>query len=153
MSLSQDGIKLAHVPFVYELFKTNIYLDLLFRATSAKQRPDKAPQQTVVTPQVHSLSLTMFQQHFKMVKPLKQGVLKSYHHSLSFGEIHGTSLTMKWIGVPSIYNAVRIGKMIYQVLAFLFSLMVDINYLSLVILLLCFLVKIQTKCVKGMHKL
>ncbi|KAH9026772.1 S-adenosyl-L-methionine-dependent methyltransferase [Lactarius pseudohatsudake] len=71
-------------------------------------------QQTVVTPRVYDLSVTMFQQKFRVMKPIKQGVLKSYSHCLNFSEIHGVSLTMKWIGVPSIYSAIRIGRTVYQ---------------------------------------
>jgi hypothetical protein len=63
--------------------------------------------------------MTMFQQEFRMVKPLKQGVLKSYSHPLNFPEIHGASLAMKWIGVPSVYSAIRIGKTVYQVFVIL----------------------------------
>ncbi|KAH9180823.1 S-adenosyl-L-methionine-dependent methyltransferase [Lactarius sanguifluus] len=71
-------------------------------------------QQTVVTPRVYGLSVTMFQQKFRVMKPIKQGVLKSYSHCLDFSEIHGVSLTMKWIGVPSVYSAIRIGRTVYQ---------------------------------------
>jgi hypothetical protein len=63
----------------------------------------------------------MFQQEFRVVKPLKQGKLKSYPHLLKFQEIHGASLTMKWVGLPSIYNAIRIGRTVYQVFVMLFS--------------------------------
>lgn len=78
-------------------------------------------QQTVVTPRVYDLSMTMFQQEFRVVKPLKQELLKSYSHPLNFTEIHGASLIMKWVGLPSVYSAIRIGKTVYQVFVMLFS--------------------------------
>lgn len=78
-------------------------------------------QQTVVTPKVYDLSMTMFQQEFRVVKPLRQGVLKSYSHPLDFTEIHGASLTMKWVGLPSVYSAIRIGQTVYQVFVILFQ--------------------------------
>ena len=62
-----------------------------------------------------------------MVKPLKQEVLKSYSHPLNFPEIHGASLTMKWVGVPSAYSAIRIGKTVYQVFAMLFFFKIYID--------------------------
>ncbi|KAI9459440.1 S-adenosyl-L-methionine-dependent methyltransferase [Lactarius psammicola] len=71
-------------------------------------------EQTVVTPQVYDLSMTMFQQEFRRMRPLKEAVLKSYSYSLNFPEVHGVSLSMKWVGVPSVYNAIRIGKTVYQ---------------------------------------
>jgi hypothetical protein len=83
--------------------------------------PVKDAQQTVVTPQVYDLAITMFQQEFRVVKPLRQGMLKPYSHPLRFTEIHGASLTMKWVGLPSVYSAIRIGRTVYQVFVALFS--------------------------------
>ena len=81
----------------------------------------KDAQHTVVTPQVYDLAITMFQQEFRVVKPLKWGVLKSYSHPLRFTEIHGASLAMKWVGLPSVYSAIRIGRTECQVFAAFFS--------------------------------
>ena len=100
---------------------------MIVQAPLARQLLGKCAQQTVVTPWVYDLSITMFQQEFRMVKPLKQGVLKSYSHPLNFPEIHGTSLTMKWIGAPSAYSAIKIGKTVYQVFVMLFSFKIYIN--------------------------
>ena len=77
--------------------------------------PSKHAQQTVVTPQVYDLAMSMFQQGFRVVKPLKLEALKSYSHPLKLMEIHGASLTMKWVGLPSVYSAIRIGRTVYQV--------------------------------------
>ena len=78
-------------------------------------------QQTVVTPKVYDLSVTMFQQEFRVVTPLKQEALKSYSHPLNFTEVHGASLTMKWVGLPSVYSAIRIGQSVYKVFIMFFS--------------------------------
>lgn len=87
-----------------------------------------------------------------MVKPRKRGVLKSYSHPLSFSEIHGTSLTIRWTGTPSVYSAIRIGKTVYQVFVMHSSFKIHINWSSLVMLLLCILEKMKIKHVIGMHK-
>lgn len=118
LDLSHDGLKLAHVPILHQLFEADIYL---------KARPQPSPQlektrghssQTVVTPKVHELSILLFQQHFKLVRPHKQEALRSIQFPLNMGEIHGASPIIKWIGslsVSSTYDAVRIGKTIYKV--------------------------------------
>ena len=59
---------------------------------------------------------------------------------------------MKWVGIPSVYSAIRIGKTVYQVSIMLFYFKIYINKLSLVMLSLCFLVKTQTGHAKRMHK-
>ena len=84
-------------------------------------------RQTVVTPRVYDLAVTMFQQGFRVMKPLNHSALSSYSHPLTFTEIHGASLTMKWVGLPSVYSAIRIGKTIYQVFVTLFRCQTYIN--------------------------
>ena len=62
--------------------------------------------------------MTFFLQHFKVVKPYNQALLKTVDHTLYKAEIHGASPIIKWIGSPSgslVYNAVEIGKTIYKV--------------------------------------
>lgn len=82
---------------------------------------------TVVTPRVYDLAVTMFQQEFRVMKTLKHHVLRSYSHPLTFTEVHGASLTMKWVGLPSVYSAIRIGKTVYQVFVTLFRSQTYIN--------------------------
>jgi hypothetical protein len=74
--------------------------------------------QTVVTPNVYAVSMLLFQQQFKLVRPHKCGGLQSVQISSSVEETHGASPIIEWIGSPSVssvYNAVRIGKTIYKV--------------------------------------
>jgi hypothetical protein len=81
----------------------------------------------VVTPEVHALSMAMFQQSFKVVQPYGLRRLKSYKYPLDLGEMHGASPIIKWIGDPisdSIYGAVRIGKTVYKVVSFMSFAMV-----------------------------
>lgn len=111
LNLNHDGLKLAHVPIIHQLFKADIY--------SQQSRDIKKPSNsTVVTPEVYALSLPFFLQNFKVVKPYNQALSRLYSHSLNIGEIHGASPIIKWIGSPSVssvYCAVKIGKSVYKV--------------------------------------
>ena len=119
MDLSFDGLKLAHVPIIYQLFKADIYSKASIRSLSQQSRNlGNLSQYTVVTPEVYALSMAFFLQCFKVVKPYKQAFFRSVDHSLNIGEIHGASPIIKWIGCPfesSIYGTVKIGKTIYMV--------------------------------------
>lgn len=116
MNLSLDGLKLAHVPIIYQLFKADIYSKLAIRPIS--QQPENLSHYTVVTPEVYALSVAFFLQCFKVVKPYNQALSRSYSHPLNIGEIHGAFPIIQWIGSPSVssvYGAVKIGKTIYKV--------------------------------------
>ena len=119
MDLSLDGLKLAHVPIIYQLFKADIYLKASVQSLSQPSRnAGNLSHYTVVTPEVYALSMGFFLQYFKVVKPYSQPLFRSLDHSLNMGEIHGASPIIKWIGNPSVsfvYNAVKIGKTIYKV--------------------------------------
>ena len=119
MDLSHDGLKLAQVPLIHQLLKTNVYSGIIPQASSSRHlEKARHSQGTVVTPEVHAVSIIMFQQSFKLVTPYKQRGLKSYKHPLNMVEIHGASPTIKWIegsSLSSTYKAVRIGKTIYKV--------------------------------------
>ena len=143
MDLTFDGLKLAHVPIIHQLFKADIY--------SQQSRNIKRPSfSTVVTPEVYALSLPFFLQNFKVVKPYNQVLSRSYSHSLNIGEIHGASPIIQWIGSPSVssfYGAVKIEKTIYKAWhLFYFIISLNLIYLfSLEKLLLCSLERILTK--------
>lgn len=117
MDLSLEGLKLAQVPLIHQLFKEDIYLKAISQSLS---RPKIGSHfQTVVTPNVYAFSIYLFQQHFKTLSPHKQERSKLYKYPMNIGEIHGASPIIKWIGNPSVssvYTAVRIGKTIYKVL-------------------------------------
>lgn len=117
MDLSFDGLKLAHVPIIYQLFKADIYSKVPIRPLSQQSKNIRTlSHHTVVTPKVYALSMAFFLQHFRIVKPYNQ--VLSYKHSSNMGEIHGASPKIKWIGYPSIsfvYAAVKIGKTVYLV--------------------------------------
>jgi hypothetical protein len=158
LDLSLDGLKLAHVPIIYQLFKEDIYSKVLTRPLSQQSRNmRKLSHYTVVTPEVYAHSSTLFLQCFKVVKPYNQ-VLKTVDHSLYTAEVHGASPSIEWIGSPFgslVYHAVKIGKTIYMVsisFSFFFVLYL-INLLSQEKLLLCFLEKILIKQGKEMPKL
>lgn len=73
---------------------------------------------TVVTPEVYAISMVLFSQHFKVVKPYHQALLRSYNYTSNIGETHGAFPVIKWIGSPflsSIYGSVKIGETIYKV--------------------------------------
>ena len=118
MDLSFDGLKLAHVPIIHQLFKADIYSKVSRRSLSQQSKHiGNLSHYTVVTPEVYAHSMAFFLQCFKVVKPYGQALFRSYH-SLNIGEIHGVSPIIKWIGSPSvsfIYGAVKIGKTIYMV--------------------------------------
>jgi len=118
LDLSHDGLKLAQVPVLHQLFEADIYLKTRSQPSSQLEKNRGHSSQTVVTPKVHGLSMLLFQQHFKLVRPHKQEALKSIQFPSNLGEIHGASPIIKWIGSPSVsstYDAVRIGKTIYKV--------------------------------------
>jgi hypothetical protein len=119
LDLSHDGLKLAHVPIIHQLFKADIYPKVPIRSSSQQPRNiGNLSHYTVVTPEVYALSMAFFLQCFKVVKPHNQASFRSFGHSLNMGEIHGASPIIKWIGSPSasfVYNAVKIGKTIYKV--------------------------------------
>jgi hypothetical protein len=120
LDLSHDGLKLAHVPIVYQLFKTDIYLKASIKPSLSRQseKIGSLSHHTVVTPEVYALSLVLFSQCFKVVKPHKQALSRPYMCSLMMEEIHDAFPIIKWIGspsVPSVYGAVKIGKTIYKV--------------------------------------
>jgi hypothetical protein len=148
LDLSHEGLKLAQVPLIHQLLKEDIYLGLIARTSSRQIEKANHSQQTVVTPEVHALSVVMFQQSFKMVRPYKQRVLNSYKHPLNLGEIHGASPIIKWIGDSSlhpIYTAVKIGKTIYKVGFTVFYVKLCAYQISPKKLLLCFLEKTPTR--------
>jgi len=123
LDLSHDGLKLAHVPIIYQLFKKDIYSEVAIRPSSRSRNIGKPSQYTMVTSQVYELAMAFFLQCFKMVKPHKQALIRSYGYPLDMGEIHGACPIIKWIGSPStssVYNAVKIGKTIYKVSIYLF---------------------------------
>jgi hypothetical protein len=118
LDLSLDGLKLAHVPIIYQLFKADIYSQVSIRPLFKQPRNIGNPSQyTVVTPEVFALSMAFFLQYFKVVKPFSQAFFRSCSHPLNMGEIHGPFPIIKWIGSPvsSVYGAVKIGKTIYMV--------------------------------------
>jgi hypothetical protein len=72
----------------------------------------------VVTPKVHALSMPLFQQQFKLLRPFNQKVFKSIQFSPTVEEIHGATPIIQWVGSPSVfpyYDAVKIGRTIYKV--------------------------------------
>lgn len=78
----------------------------------------KTSQSTVVTPEVYTLSMVLFLQHFKVVRPFTQALLRPHKCPLKLEEIHGVYPIIQWIGSPSpssIYGAVKIGKTVYKV--------------------------------------
>lgn len=118
MDLSLDGLDLSQVPLVYQLFKTDIYLEASGKASRHLRKAGSLPYQTVVTPKVHALSVLLFQQQFRLVEPYQQGAFKPVLLSSYMGEIHGASPIIEWIGSPSAfstYSAVKIGKTRYKV--------------------------------------
>jgi hypothetical protein len=120
LDLSLDGLKLAHVPILYQLFKVDIYSNTTIRPSLSRQseKTGNLSQYTVVTPKVHALSMVLFLQSFKVVKPHKQALSMPSKCPLNMGEIHGALPVIKWIGsssVSSVYGAVKIGKTIYKV--------------------------------------
>jgi hypothetical protein len=77
----------------------------------------KTSLSTVVTPEVYTLSVDLFLQHFKVVRPFTT-LLRPHKCPLKLEEIHGTFPIIQWIGSPSlssIYGAVKIGKTVYKV--------------------------------------
>ncbi|KAF8503256.1 S-adenosyl-L-methionine-dependent methyltransferase [Russula emetica] len=117
LDLSLDGLKLAHVPIIYQLFKADIYSQVSIRPLFKHSRNiGNSSHYTVVTPEVFALSMAFFLQCFKVVKPFSQAFFRSCSHSLNMGEIHGSFPIIKWIGSPvsSVYGAVKIGKTIYM---------------------------------------
>jgi hypothetical protein len=117
LDLSLDGLKLAHVPIIHQLFKADIYSKL----SQQSRNIGNLSYHIVVTPGVYALSMAFFLQCFKVVKPQhNQGLFRSIGHPLDMpvGEIHGASPIIKWIGSPSVsfvYGAVKIGRTIYMV--------------------------------------
>jgi hypothetical protein len=114
LDLSLDGLKLAHVPIIHQLFKADIYA----KVSQQSRNIGKISYYTVVTPEVYALSMGFFLQCFKVVKPFRQALFRSHNPFLNMGEIHGASPIIKWIGSPSasfVYGAVKIGKTIYMV--------------------------------------
>ena len=117
MDLSSDGLKLAQVPILYQLFQTDIYLEATSQPLSKQLKKDGgSSDQTVVTPSVYGVSMLLFQQQFKLVRPHRSEGLQSVWISSSMVETHDDSPIIEWIpSVSSAYNAVRIGKTIYKV--------------------------------------
>ena len=118
MDLSFDGLDLSQVPLLYQLFKTDIYLEASCQASRHLGNDGSLPYQTVVTPKVYALSMLLFQQQFKLVRPCQQGAFKPVQFSSCMGEIHGTSPVIEWIGSASAFSthsAVKIGKTRYKV--------------------------------------
>lgn len=118
MDLGLDGLDLSQVPLLYQLFKTDIYLEASCQASRHLGKAGSLPYQTVVTPKVYALSMLLFQQQFKLVRPCQQGPFKPIQLSSYMGEIHGTSPIIEWIGSASAlgtYSAVMIGKTRYKV--------------------------------------
>ncbi len=112
MDLSLDGLKLAHVPIIHQLFKADIY------SIRPLSQQSKLSHYTVVTPEVYALSMGFFLQCFKVVKPCNPALFRSIDHTLYIAEVHDASPIIKWIGHPSmsfVYGAVKIGKTIYIV--------------------------------------
>jgi len=84
--------------------------------------------QTVVTPNVYALSMLLFQQPFKLVRPHRCEGLQLVQF-LSSMETHDASPIIEWIGSPTVssaYNAVRIGKTIYKVWHLFYFLLAQI---------------------------
>jgi hypothetical protein len=118
LDLSLDGLDLSQVPLLYQLFKTDIYLEASCQASRHLRKAGSIPYQTVVTPKVYALSMLLFQQQFKLVRPHQQGAFASVQLSSHMGEIHDASPIIEWIGSPSTfstYSAVKIGKTRYKV--------------------------------------
>lgn len=115
---------MAQVPLLYQLFQADIYLEAKSQSSSRQLKKNGgSSDQTVVTPNVYAVSMLLFQQQFKLVRPHRHGGLQSVQISSSMKETHGPSPIIEWIGSPSVssaYNAVRIGKTIYQVWHFFF---------------------------------
>jgi hypothetical protein len=118
LDLSLDGLKLAHVPIINQLFKADIYPNVSTRPLSQQSRHiGKLSHHTVVTPEVHAQSMAFFLQHFKVMKPHNQA-FRTVDHTLYKAEVHDASPTIKWIGSSSdsfIYGAAKIGKTTYMV--------------------------------------
>jgi hypothetical protein len=118
LDLSLDGLDLSQVPLLYQLFKMDIYLEASCQASRHLRKAGSTPYQTVVTPKVYALSMLLFQQQFKLVRPHQQGTFASVQLSSHMGEIHDASPIIEWTGSPStssIYDAVKIGKTQYKV--------------------------------------
>jgi len=118
LDLSHDGLDLSQVPLLYQLFNTDIYLEASCQASRHLGKAGSLPYQTVVTPKVYALSVPLFQQKFKLVRPYQQEAFKPVQFSSYMGEIHGASPIIEWIGSPtafSTYRAVKIGKTNYKV--------------------------------------
>jgi hypothetical protein len=118
LDLSHEGLRLAQVPLIHQLLEVDIYSGSIAQASSRQAEKATYSQQTVVTPEVYALAVVMFQQGFKLARPYKQRVLKSYSYPLLLNEIHGASPNIKWIedsSLHSTYSAVKIGKTIYKV--------------------------------------
>jgi len=124
LELSLDGLKLAHVPIIHQLFKTDIYAKVPSKPLSRQSEDTRSPlHHTIVTPEVYALSKAFFLQGFKVIQSHKQILSRFYNYSLNMGEIHGASPIIKWIGSPSmslIYGAVQIGNTIYKVFILIF---------------------------------
>jgi hypothetical protein len=119
LDLSSDGLKLAQVPLLHQLFQADIYLEAGSRSLSGQLKKNGGSSyQTVVTPNVYALSVLLFQQQFKLVRPHRCEGLQLVQFSSSMEETHGASPIIEWIGSPSVssaYNAVRIENTIYKV--------------------------------------
>jgi hypothetical protein len=127
LDLSHDGLELSCVPILYQLFKADIYLKASTKLSLSRQSEKiGSSQSTVVTPIVYALSMVLFLQHFKVVKPHVQMLSSPHESPLNMGEIHGAFPVIKWIGSPSlssVYGAVKIGKTIYKVCFFFLSVL------------------------------
>jgi hypothetical protein len=126
LDLSHEGLRLAHVPLIYQLLEVDIYSESIAQASSRQAKKATCSHQTVVTPEVYALSVAMFQQSFKLARPFNQRVLKSYNYPLLLDEIHGASPNIKWTGDLSlhpIYSAVKIGKTVYKVVLLVFLIL------------------------------
>jgi hypothetical protein len=115
LDLYLDGLDLSQVPLLNQLFGTDFY-------SEASCQPSgylgNAGSLTVVTPKVYALSMLLFQQQFKLLRPCQQEAFKPIQVSSYMGEIHGSSPRIEWIGSVSAfstYSAVKIGKTIYKV--------------------------------------
>ena len=137
LDLSHDGLKLAHVPIIYQLFQVDIYSKASIKASLSRQ-PDKIDglsHHTVVTPGVHAISMFLFPQCFKVVKPYHQALSKVYSYTSNIGETHDASPVIKWIGSPSlssVYGAVKIESTIYKVSVYFdsFSVIFTLVYIA-----------------------
>jgi hypothetical protein len=151
--LRLEGLKLSQLPLFYQLCKTKAISPPL---SGQLGKISSLSHQTVVTPQVYILSMVLFQQSFKVVRSHLQHLSKLGKYPSNVEEIYGASPLIEWIDNPSlssIYPAVKIGKTIYKVCTYFYSLFQTyIKKGSLEMLLLCFLEKILTKLDKEMPK-